>query len=290
MDRCVVTVANDEGQPIESATVGIYTSGTNVLAVIYDDDETSTITNPLTTDENGLAQAMLANGKYDIRIAKGDVVLPVRQFVAYDPNDGSAGAFTDANFELRDNTDPTKKLKFQNNGITTGTTRTLTVPDATGTIALTSQLPGSASTSAQGIVELSTDTEAKARTDTARALTPANLAAFKFTSSGVTISAAGSGTITHNLGTTAVGVVMYLKCTTAELGFSVGDEFGPLMALHYGAGATERGFSWRATSANAIDYKFHTNNPPTYVIRPDTGASAAINLSNWQAVFEVFVR
>jgi hypothetical protein len=45
--------------------------------------------------------------------------------------------FNDANFLLYDNADSSKNLAFQLSGITTGTTRTLTVPDASGTIART---------------------------------------------------------------------------------------------------------------------------------------------------------
>jgi hypothetical protein len=48
--------------------------------------------------------------------------------------------FNDANFLLYDNSDSTKNLAFQLSGLTTGTTRTLTAPDASGTIALTAQL------------------------------------------------------------------------------------------------------------------------------------------------------
>lgn len=44
--------------------------------------------------------------------------------------------FNDANFLLYDNADSTKNLAFQLSGITTGTTRTLTVPDASGTFPL----------------------------------------------------------------------------------------------------------------------------------------------------------
>ena len=54
--------------------------------------------------------------------------------------------FNDANFLLYDNGDSTKNLQFQLSGITTGQTRTLTVPDASGTIALTSQLGGGTKT------------------------------------------------------------------------------------------------------------------------------------------------
>jgi hypothetical protein len=44
--------------------------------------------------------------------------------------------FNDANFLLYDNGDSSKNLAFQLSGITTGTTRTLTVPDASGTLPL----------------------------------------------------------------------------------------------------------------------------------------------------------
>ena len=53
-----------------------------------------------------------------------------------------AGTFSDlyrdANFRILNNTDITKELAFDVSGVTTGTTRTLTVPNASGTIALTS--------------------------------------------------------------------------------------------------------------------------------------------------------
>ncbi len=48
--------------------------------------------------------------------------------------------FADSTFRLFDETDPTKLLAFELAGIAAGNTRTLTVPDASGTIALTSDL------------------------------------------------------------------------------------------------------------------------------------------------------
>ena len=58
---------------------------------------------------------------------------------------GGSGAvasseFGDSTFRILDDTDATKELAFQNSGITTGTTRTLTVPDADGTIALSADI------------------------------------------------------------------------------------------------------------------------------------------------------
>jgi hypothetical protein len=48
---------------------------------------------------------------------------------------------TDSTTLFQDEADNTKKLAFQLSGITTATTRTLTIPNASGTIALTSDLP-----------------------------------------------------------------------------------------------------------------------------------------------------
>jgi hypothetical protein len=56
-----------------------------------------------------------------------------------------AGTFSDlyrdANFRILNNADVSKELAFDVSGVTTGTTRTLTVPNASGTIALTSNIP-----------------------------------------------------------------------------------------------------------------------------------------------------
>ncbi len=53
----------------------------------------------------------------------------------------TAGAFLDTIFRVQNGADPTKQVALDLSGVTTATTRTLTVPNASGTIALTSQLP-----------------------------------------------------------------------------------------------------------------------------------------------------
>ena len=59
-------------------------------------------------------------------------------------DDATGGGFpvSDAEFEVFNDTDPTKLLHLDLSDITTGTTRTLTSPNASGTIALTSDLNG----------------------------------------------------------------------------------------------------------------------------------------------------
>jgi hypothetical protein len=52
----------------------------------------------------------------------------------------SVSEFSDDVFRINDNTDPTKQIAFESSGITTGTTRTLTSPNKSGTILLDNDL------------------------------------------------------------------------------------------------------------------------------------------------------
>jgi hypothetical protein len=60
----------------------------------------------------------------------------------------------DNQFTVQDNSDATKLMVFELGGITTATTRTLTVPDASGTIALTTSNITGTSTNVTGIVAI----------------------------------------------------------------------------------------------------------------------------------------
>jgi len=77
----------------------------------------------------------------------------------------------DNTFRILDDVDNTKEIAFEAAGISTGTTRTITMPDKNVNLA-------TATTTNEGIVsELATDAEAQAKSDTSRVLTPSNLAA-----------------------------------------------------------------------------------------------------------------
>jgi hypothetical protein len=62
--------------------------------------------------------------------------------------------FNDANFLLYDNGDSTRNLQFQLSGITTGTTRTLTVADRSGVNVVSDTGAGSGSDVVNNIVSL----------------------------------------------------------------------------------------------------------------------------------------
>jgi hypothetical protein len=92
---------------------------------------------------------------------------------------GSGGAvasneFDDSQFRVYDDGDVTKQIAFQASGISTATTRTITMPDEDVT------LNQSASTTVEGIVELATSAETDTGTDATRAITPDGLAGSNF--------------------------------------------------------------------------------------------------------------
>lgn len=62
------------------------------------------------------------------------------QPIEYGGNGVADGKPLDNSFGVKNSTDPTKVMTFDASGITTGTTRVLTAPNASGTIALTSDL------------------------------------------------------------------------------------------------------------------------------------------------------
>ena len=57
-----------KGNIINGAIVSVYDTGTTTLATLYaDEDETTTIDNPLTSNSNGQSLFYVAAGLYDIK-------------------------------------------------------------------------------------------------------------------------------------------------------------------------------------------------------------------------------
>lgn len=148
------------------------------------------------SDAGNLKKALIS----DFASAGGDMAA-----ATYDPAAigeqlvGLTAAQTLTNKKLSDSTttivdelDNTKAIAFQASGITTATTRTITMPDSNVDLANVPSAAektvlgntsgtntgdeSAASSTAQGIVELATIAEVDAGTDTARAITPAGLA------------------------------------------------------------------------------------------------------------------
>jgi hypothetical protein len=93
--------------------------------------------------------SILANGllRGFLVVQQGETDLNNAEFIEAEKFGSASGAaattgteFADSTFKVYDDGDPTKIVKLQASGLTTGTTRTLTPPDASGTISLTSDV------------------------------------------------------------------------------------------------------------------------------------------------------
>lgn len=108
-----------------------------------------TVTNPTTTPAITINSSVFSTTDFlvytpnvnlpnAVAISWGDYLsvtgTATAQTIAVVPN------FSDSDFRIHDNTDTTKVAVFEASGITTGTTRTYTFPDASGTLALTSDI------------------------------------------------------------------------------------------------------------------------------------------------------
>jgi hypothetical protein len=124
---------------------------------------------------------------------------------------------SDDAFLLFDDADATKNLKFQLSGITTGTTRTLTVPDASGTIARTEDFAappaiGSTTPSTGAFTTLSSNTGA-INASTPLAVTQTwNNSATNFRAIETNITNTNSQTESHHLACNVGGsLVAYIR-------------------------------------------------------------------------------
>ena len=84
---------------------------------------------------NAIPNAQLANSSITVGstgIALGTTATTIAGLTSIT---SSAIVTDDSGFRVRDNSDNTKQLAFEVSGVSSGTTRTLTVPDVNGTIA-----------------------------------------------------------------------------------------------------------------------------------------------------------
>jgi len=141
----------------------------------------------------------------------------------------------------------------------------------------------SASSTVAGIIEIATDAEFQTGTDTARAITAANVKnsigfTEKFLSSAQTITAAGTITVAHGLSQKPLFFGAYIKCTSSEYGWSTGDErecFG------IEDSANNRGIDMWADATN-IYIQVGLGGMTILRRTGTTGQSVAITTSNWQ--------
>lgn len=143
----------------------------------------------------------------------------------------------------------------------------------------------SASTTAQGIIEIATDTEFRTGVDTVRAITAANVkAGLGFTtyyeSAEQTINTNTAVTLSHSLGVLPKFMTAELVCQTADLGYSVGDRV-PVSANDAGSN------TGLATFYNLTQIGFVYGSAMLF-IRKDTGTQGNVTTSSWKVVLRAW--
>lgn len=209
-DSVLSTNATGKTQPVASASVYVYEQGTNTLATIYEDDGTTTKTNPLTTDSNGNYEFRVEDGAYDIRITfsgtdKTFSYVALGTTIA-DDSITTAKIADNAvtNAKMADDAIDTSELadgavttaKIENLAVTAGkissgaaTDGQVLTADGAGNVTFEDGgSSGNASETEAGVVEIATDAEAFAGTSTGStgailALTPTNFTATQSLSS-----------------------------------------------------------------------------------------------------------
>jgi hypothetical protein len=167
-----------------------------------------------------------------------------------------------------------------------GATATTQSPgDNTTKVATTAFVTASnpaASASAAGHVELATTAETQTGSDTARGVTPAGLKGALLFSNGFESTertVAGNTTLNIAHGLTVVPKLfqVVLRCTTAELGFSVGDEVA--CNFRYVAGV-----SVIDASADATNIVINYTGANTRVLNKTTQVDSTITAASWRFV------
>ena len=165
------------------------------------------------------------------------------------------------------------------------TATTQTAGDNTTKVAttafVTTSNPASSTTTA-GHVELATTAETQTGSDTARSITPAGLKGAllfsnAFESAEQTVAGNTTLNIAHGLGAVPKIFQVVLRCKTAEMGFSVGDEVA--YSYHYVAGV-----SVIETSADATNIIINYTGSNTRVLNKTTQADSTITAGSWRFV------
>jgi hypothetical protein len=111
----------------------------------------------------------------------------------------------------------------------------------------------------------------------------ANVFTKSFTSSDQTITAGGALTLTHSLGVMPKIIHVRLKNTTAEAGYSIGDELIVTVDSNVGG----RGVSIVPDATN-LNIRYGSDVNIWQIARKDTGAAFGIVPANWVAIFRAY--
>jgi len=102
-----------------------------------------------------------------------------------------------------------------------------------------------------------------------------------YESSGQTITSAGSLTLAHSLGATPKRIAAYIKCTSGEANYSVGDEYPIPIGITMRGTTQAIGFSVVVDATN-IKVRFADDTKPIFINDKTTGTSFNCTNASWQ--------
>lgn len=143
-----------------------------------------------------------------------------------------------------------------------------------------------ASQTVRGRIEIATTAEFQAGTDTERAVTPSVIKSSiglnnRFISPNQTITAAGTLTIAHGLGSNPISTDAYIECVTGENGFSIGDRLRT-RDLVYTQNSVAN-YNWQYTT-DTTNFFVQFGAGGILAKNKSTGAIVVLTDANWQLV------
>lgn len=278
----------------------VATAGDGFAAIII-----NTSAGNVTIDPDG---AETINGAATLLIPRGfSATIYTNSITWYASGVTPSTGFPDNVFKIQGSSDNTKTISFEVDGLTTGTNRTVTVQDVTGTMYVSGgtdvavadggtgastaaagfdNLKQAATTSYVGAVQLATTAEVNTGTDTVKVVTPAallgSLGATQYAETAwQAVTANSQYTLTHNIGRMPKIFGCLLKCTTIN-NYAVGDI---IPAPEYSSGSAKNWIGYAAGGSTTVATFFLASTSIDLMTQSNT--SFTITAGSWQIKFYV---
>ncbi len=258
-------------KPLQYARIYVYQAGTPNLAVLYADDETTKLNNPLSTNSAGFYQCKLANGAYDVTVEYGGVMLPVKGNVAFDGSQATVSIQMPPQFVVTGGTTVSWQKQAAGRFLAGPASGVDALPTFRG-IQLT-DLPFTGTG----------DTSKFLRGDGSWQPVPMTFSA-AFESAEQVITGAGLLTIAHGLSAEPKIIYGILVCKTAEQGYAVGDRLTIPLAHN---GSNNAAAMAIVANNSTLRVRFAAGNPFQALNFTSGGGTTLLN-ANWRLILRAF--
>ncbi|WP_342150226.1 hypothetical protein [Methylorubrum sp. SB2] len=259
---------------LQGAQVYIYQGGSNNLATIYQDNETTGRTNPLITDEYGFVECKIPNGTYDIYVATGTIVKKIAGFCAFDGSTVAVSITMPGQFTVTGGVNVTWKNQTANTFLAGPASGSPAAPTFRKIAMADMPFTGTA------------DTMKYLRGDGSWQNVPTAFT-LGFESAEQTIENAGLRTIPHGLGVEPKLIYGVLVCKTAQSGYAVGDRVQVPLAFN-GADVPCAAAVVADNQNIRVRYANNPNSIPFVGLDFSTGNGIQYTNVNWRLIIRAY--